>query len=114
MKITIYHNNRCSKSREVLNSLTSNNSIIEIVDYIKNPLSYQALSKLIKQLGISPEQLIRKNEEAFKPYVGKIMSDEAYIQLMVDHPKLIQRPIVVLNNKAYIVRPPLTLSDIMQ
>lgn len=106
-KTKIYHNPRCSKSRETLTLLQENNQEIEIVEYLKEVPSKQELESLIKMLGIKPEQLIRKGEAIFKEkFKSKALNDEAWINAMIAYPKLIERPIVVKNGKAVLGRPP--------
>lgn len=101
----IYHNNRCSKSRQCLALMPTEG--IEIVDYIKNPMTKTELSALIKKIGITPMQLIRKEEPVWKEnYKGKDLSDAEIIDAMVANPKLIERPIVETEDKAVVCRPP--------
>lgn len=103
--IKIYHNNRCSKSRQCLALIEDKE--IQIVEYLKNPLTKDELSALIKKIGITPLDLVRKNESIWKEnYKGQDLSDEEIISIMVENPKLIERPIVELNNKAIVCRPP--------
>jgi len=107
----IYHNNRCSKSRQCLALLSDE---VEIIDYIKSPLTFEALSNLIQKLGITPAELIRTNEAIWKEkFKGKELSNAEYIQAMIDFPKLMERPIVETDTEAMVCRPPelvLTLS----
>lgn len=104
--IKIYHNNRCRKSREGLQTLKELGKEFEIIDYISNPLDVNELTKLITVLKIDPENLIRKSEAIWKSdYKGKELSDKELIKAMVTHPKLIERPIVVRGNKGVIGRP---------
>ena len=103
----IYHNPRCSKSRETLKLIQDAGINPEIVDYLNDVPSAKELTRLVKLLGIAPEELVRKGEEEFKSlFKGKDMTDEQWIEAMVNHPKLIERPIVVSNKKAVIGRPP--------
>ena len=104
--IKIYHNNRCQKSREALQTLKELGKEFEIIDYMSNPLDINELTKLITILKISPENLIRKSEAIWKSdYKGKQLSDNELIKAMATHPKLIERPIVVQGNKGVIGRP---------
>lgn len=105
-KITIYHNNRCSKSRQCLAYLSRTSAEIEIIDYVKNPLSEAEIVKLLQILKISPMDLIRKNEPEWKENENKNLSDNQLILLMVQNPKLIERPIVIKNGEGIIARPP--------
>lgn len=105
--IQIWHNPRCSKSRESLNLLKENGSEVEVREYLKNTPTKAEIEEILSLLNISPLQLIRKGEAIFKEnFKGKELSDEEYIQAMVDYPKLIERPIVIKDNKAVIGRPP--------
>jgi arsenate reductase len=106
MKITIYHNPRCSKSRESLNLLKEKNLDIQIIEYLKTPPNRTELQKVLVLLNLSAEQLVRKSEAIYKEdYKGKKLSEEEWIEAMVKHPKLIERPIVTYGNKAVIGRP---------
>lgn len=101
----IYHNNRCSKSRQCL-ALISDTEVT-IIDYIKNPLSFDQLNVLIRKMGIQPEELIRKNEAQWKEnYKDKVLSLNEYIQAMIDYPRLMERPIVETAKEARLCRPP--------
>lgn len=103
----IYHNPRCRKSRETLELLKQNDKDPEIVLYLEEPLNAGELRDLINKLGIEAKQLIRKGESIYKEkYKGKTLSSDEWIEAMVDHPKLIERPIVVKGNKAVLGRPP--------
>jgi arsenate reductase len=106
MKITIYHNPRCSKSRESVNFLKEKNLDFEVIEYLKTPPNKKELQKLLIQLNIDAEQLIRKSEVIYKEnYKGKVLSEAEWIEAMVTYPKLIERPIVICNEKAVIGRP---------
>lgn len=113
MKTVIYHNPRCSKSREALALLKEQSQEIEVVEYLKDAPTEKQLKELISLLGIKPIQLIRKNEEVFKPYKNQQLTDQQYIALMVEFPVLIERPIVIKGKKAVIGRPPLLVLDIL-
>ncbi|MEQ9230239.1 MAG: arsenate reductase (glutaredoxin) [Cyclobacteriaceae bacterium] len=103
----IYHNPRCRKSRETLQLIEDKGQEPEIIEYLKTPPSKAELTKLIKMLGVKPLDLIRKGEDDYKVrYKGKTLSDEEWIEAMIAHPKLIERPIVVDGNKAILGRPP--------
>ena len=102
-----YHNPRCSKSRQSLQILQDNNADIEIVEYLKTNPTKQEITEIVKKLGMSPLELIRKGEADFKDnFKGKDLSDEQWIDAMVRFPKLMERPIFVKGDKAVIGRPP--------
>ncbi|SHH62838.1 arsenate reductase (glutaredoxin) [Winogradskyella jejuensis] len=104
--IQILHNPRCQKSREGLQLLEATNNEFEVIKYLDNPLTILELKSIISKLGISPLDLVRKNEVIWKSdYKGKNLSDEDIITAMVKHPKLIERPIVINKNKAVVGRP---------
>lgn len=112
--IKIYHNPRCRKSREGLQIVEASEQPFEIVQYLKEVPSFEELQSIIELLGISPIQLIRKNEAIWKEnFKGKELSDTEIIQAMIDHPKLIERPIVINNKKAVIGRPPENIQQIL-
>jgi len=103
----IYHNPRCSKSRQTLQLINDSGKKIEIIEYLIEPPTFEELKSIIEQLGITPEQLLRKNESIFKEqFKGKPYSDDEWIQIMIEHPKLIERPIVMEGKKAVLGRPP--------
>ena len=105
-KYTVYHNNRCSKSRCTLEHLEDKKADYEVVEYLKNPLNADQLKELLIQLGIPAAELIRKGEPDFKEnFKGKDLSETEWIDAMVKNPKLIERPIIVKNGKAVIGRP---------
>lgn len=110
----IYHNPRCGKSREGLAILQESKLTFEIVNYLENPLSTAELTDIIKLLGIPPIDLVRKNEAIWKEnYKGKILSNSEIIAAMIQNPKLIERPVVINNNKAVIGRPPELIKSIL-
>ncbi len=106
-KITILHNPRCSKSREALQLLEENKCEIEIIEYLKNTPSKKELKDLLMKLGLKPLDIVRKKEELFlKKFNGKKFTDAEWLQILIEHPVLIERPIVVDGYKAVIGRPP--------
>ena len=103
----IYHNPRCSKSRQTLALLQENGVDPEVVLYLDTTPTIDELRALLIKLGISPIQLVRKGEVVWKEkFKGKELSDDELITVMVSNPKLIERPIVVKDNKAVLGRPP--------
>lgn len=110
----IYHNPRCRKSRETLQIVESFENDIEIIKYLENPPSQKELSELVRLLGITPMELVRTNEKIWKEqFKGKDFSDSDLIKIMVENPKLIERPIVVKNGKAALGRPPESVKGIL-
>lgn len=110
----IYHNPRCRKSREGLEYLKNKTINIEIVEYLKEPLTKDTLSNIIKKLHVKPFDLVRTQEDYYKKELkGKTISDEEWIDILVHNPKLLQRPIVVNDNKACLAQPPENINTIL-
>ncbi|HLT50125.1 MAG TPA: arsenate reductase (glutaredoxin) [Aequorivita sp.] len=111
---TLYHNPRCSKSREALHLLEEEGETIEIVKYLDTPPTHQELKQVIELLGIKPIALIRTQEADWKQnYKDKNLTDEQIIDIMVQNPKLIERPIAIKGTHAVIGRPPKKVLDIL-
>jgi arsenate reductase len=112
--ITIYHNPRCTKSREGLCELENLKKSVTIRKYFDEPFTKDELKSVVKKLAIKPIELVRTKEaiwtELFK---GKEMSDEAIIDAMLIHPKLIERPIVVFGDSAVIARPKEKINELL-
>ena len=106
--ITIYHNPRCSKSRQTLELLQQNNISPEIILYLEKPPSKPVLKSLLAKLGISARELLRTSEAAYKEMglEDTGLTDDQLLDAMLEAPKLIERPIVVAGNKAVLGRPP--------
>ena len=106
--VRIYHNNRCSKSRATLALLEERGSKVEVINYLGTPPNASELAVLLKQLGMTPRELLRSGEAEYQSLgLGDPALDDAtLIAAMVAHPKLIERPIVVANGKAALGRPP--------
>ncbi|WP_442266164.1 arsenate reductase (glutaredoxin) [Tenacibaculum sp. ZS6-P6] len=112
--IKIYHNPRCSKSRQGLAILEESKKEFSIVKYLNDTLNETELTEIITLLNISPIDLVRKNESIWKEnYKGKELSDNDIVKAMVENPKLIERPIVIHNKKAVIGRPPQKILEIL-
>jgi arsenate reductase (glutaredoxin) len=111
--VTIYYNSRCSKCRESLCILEEKGVEVEVIEYMKTPLSRDELEKLVKLLNIAPFDLIRTGEEIYKIMLSK-RSKQSYdwIGAILKHPQLMQRPIVVKNKRAVIGRPPQKALDL--
>ncbi|ROS01169.1 arsenate reductase [Sinobacterium caligoides] len=112
---TIYHNPRCSKSRQTLQILNDNGVEPEVVLYLEQTPSANELVAILEKLGMTARQLLRKGEEAYKVnnLADTSLSDSEIIALMVRFPKLIERPIVVVANKAKIGRPPESVLELI-
>jgi len=113
--ISIYHNPRCSKSRQTLALLEERGIDPEIVLYLETPPSAETLADVLKKLDISPRQLLRKGEDAYKEnnLSDTSLSDQQLIDTMVANPKLIERPIVINGQKAALGRPPEQVLEIL-
>lgn len=112
--IRIYHNPRCSKSREGCDILSKIDGEYEVINYMKEPLSVSEINELILKLGIKPIELVRTNEKIWKEnYKDKNLSDNQIVEAMHLYPSLIQRPIVVKDNRAVIGRPPVLIKKLL-
>lgn len=112
--IEIIHNPHCSKSRAALNFLKESGLDVKEIRYLENPLNKEELRNILTKLGISPYDLIRKNEVVFKDeFKDKDLSDEEWIDAMVKYPKLIERPIVINGNRAVVGRPLAKVEEII-
>ncbi|MAC99472.1 MULTISPECIES: arsenate reductase (glutaredoxin) [Pseudomonadaceae] len=108
MTTTIYHNPRCSKSRQALELLERQGADIDIIRYLDTPPDAATLVELLERLGLSARELMRKGEDPYKELnlANPELSEAQLVQAMVDYPKLIERPIVIREGKAVIGRPP--------
>ncbi|MCZ6468220.1 MAG: arsenate reductase (glutaredoxin) [Candidatus Dadabacteria bacterium] len=106
-KITIYVKPTCTTCRKVLKILRESEADFDSVNYFEEPLSKKTLTQLVKSLGIPPRDLLRKNESIYRELglSKKELSDSQIIELMVKHPDLIQRPIVVKGSEVLLARP---------
>ncbi len=113
--VSIYHNPRCSKSRQTLALLEEKGITPEVVLYLENTPKAEELEDILEKLGISARELLRSGEDAYKELnlKDKSLDDAALIEAMTNHPKLIQRPIVVNGDKAALGRPPEQVLDIL-
>lgn len=114
MSVTIWHNPRCSKSRQTLALLTERGVEPTIVEYLKTPPPVSDLQDALDKLGLKPRELMRRKEKAYaeQGLGDAALSDAALVQAMNDHPILIERPVVFANGKAAIGRPPEQVLDI--
>ncbi len=115
MTVTIYHNPRCTKSRQTLELLRRNGLEPRIIEYLKNPPSESELNEILSLLGLAPRELMRKKETVYKDngLDAPDLSDEKLVGALVEHPILIERPIVLANGKAAIGRPPENVLEII-
>ncbi|MFP5428155.1 MAG: arsenate reductase (glutaredoxin) [Gammaproteobacteria bacterium] len=113
--LTLYHNPRCSKSRGALELLEARGLSPTIVRYLETPPDAATLKALLGKLGIAPRQLLRTGEDEYKTLelANPALSDQQLIQAMAQHPKLIERPILVVGDQAVIGRPPEKVLEIL-
>ncbi len=111
----IYHNPRCSKSRQTLQLIEEKGVTPEICLYLETPPSVSELTAILKKLGKAPRDILRKGEQEYKDnnFADKGLSDSDLIDLMVKFPKVIERPIVVDGDKAILGRPPENVLDLL-
>ncbi|GJL77220.1 MAG: arsenate reductase [Nitrospinaceae bacterium] len=115
MTVTIYHNPKCSKSRQTLELLNENSITPTIVEYLKTPPTAEQLKAILAQLGFTPRDLMRKKESEYAEYKldNPSLTDDDLIGFMIEHPILIERPIVLAKGKAAIGRPPEKVLEIL-
>lgn len=112
--IKIYHNPRCTKSREGLAILTESGKEFEVIKYLQDIPSKKELKEIIDILGIRPIELVRTNEAVWKEnYKDKELTDDQLLLAMVENPRLIERPIVIHDKKGVIGRPPQKIKDLL-
>ena len=112
--ITVFHNTKCSKSRECLLFLDQSGQTYEVVEYLRQPPTAEALKTLLHKLGIKPIALVRQKEPIWKEkFEGKTLRNEQIIRAMVKYPILIERPIVVVGDRAVIARPLEKVAEIL-
>lgn len=115
MKVKIYHNPRCSKSRQTLEILKNKNCDIEIIEYLKVPMTLKELEDILSKLNYEPRDLIRKGEDIYKTenLANTSLTSNILMEKMILNPILIERPIVVFNDKAVVGRPPEKVLEIL-
>ncbi len=113
--ITLYHNPRCSKSRDALSLLRDKGVEPEVILYLETPPNAKTLKAVLAKLGMSARDLLRKGEEAYKELnlADEKLSEAALIKAMVENPKLIERPIGIHGDKAALGRPPENILTIL-
>ena len=113
MSVTIYHNPRCSKSRQTLALIEEKGISPTIIEYLQTPLSQKTLKDILGLLGVSPKDIVRKKEAKEAGLDIGAMTDAAVIKAMVETPAIIERPIVISGNKAVMGRPPENVLNIL-
>lgn len=113
-RIKIYQKPTCSKCRTTIGMLRDRGADFDSINYYEKPLTVEELRKLIGKLGIAPRELLRKGEQVYRDLglAKRELTDDELIQLMVENPDLIQRPIVVKGNKAVLGRPPENIDEL--
>ena len=111
---TIYHNPKCTKSRQTLGLLEESGAGPKVIEYLKTPPTAAELKSILAKLGMKPEQLVRKGEDVYKEkFAGKTLTDAQWIEALIKNPILIERPIVVSGDRAVIGRPPENVKALM-
>ena len=115
MAVTIYHNPRCSKSRQTLQLIEERNIQPTVIEYLTSPPSKSELKKILKFLNLKPRDLLRHKEPDYKQQGldDESLTDDQIIDIMIAHPKLIERPIVLAGDKAALGRPPENVLEIL-
>jgi len=112
--LVIYHNPRCRVSRNVLQLIRDKSLDVKVIEYLKNVPTEVDLERLLMKLNMKPLDIVRKNDTIYrKKYKGKLFNDHEWIKIMVETPQLIERPIVVRDNKAVLCRPPEKVHEII-
>lgn len=110
----IYHNPRCSKSRQTLAILEEHTLEIKVVKYLEQPPSTKQIKEILTMLSASVDEIMRSNESEYKDFIkGKNLSDQEKIKIINRHPKILERPIVIIDEKAVIGRPPESVLEII-
>ena len=115
MKVTIYHNPRCSKSRQTLELIRQHDIEPEIIEYLNDPPDMDTLRSILRKLGIGPRDLLRSGEKIYKELglADPSLSEEELLDALCEHPVLIERPIVIRGKKAVLGRPPENVLEIL-
>ncbi len=112
--LKLYHNPRCSKSRQGLDYLRSKTGNFEVIDYLKEGLSREMLEEILLKTHKEPRELLRTQEELYKKELkGKNFTREEWIQILIENPRLLQRPILVARHKAVWAQPPERIDDLL-
>lgn len=113
--ITLYHNPRCSKSREALALLEQHGEPFQVIEYLKTPLAEETLSDLLNKLGVTARDIMRQKEDEFQQLdlANPNLSEQQLLSALSKHPRLLERPIAVKGNKAAIGRPLANIAAIL-
>ena len=115
MKVTLYHKPTCGTCQKVLKALQAKGAQITVIEYLKTPPSEKDLDAILKKLGMGPEGLIRKKEPLFEEkYADKNLSRGEWIKILHENPVLIERPIVIMGDRAVVARPAERLSELLK
>ncbi|MDH3728061.1 MAG: arsenate reductase (glutaredoxin) [Myxococcales bacterium] len=116
MKVTIWHNPRCSKSRQTLQLIRDRNVEPTIIEYLKTPPSTEELEDLLEKLRMEPRELMRKKEAPYEEFSldDPSLTRKDLIRAMVDNPVLIERPVVLRDNRAVLGRPPKNVLELLE
>ena len=113
-EVKVYHNPRCTKSRNSLAYLDEKGVTYDLHLYLQDALTQKELKQILTQLGMKPQELLRKNEAIFKEqFKGKELTDDQWVEAMIEFPKLMERPIVVRGNKAVVARPTEKINELL-
>ncbi len=113
-KFTIYHNPRCSKSRNTLALLQQHGIEPAVIEYLNDSPSKSELKTIVSKLGVDPERIVRKGEDTYKSkFAGKTLSNDQWLDALAENPILIERPIVVKGDRAVVGRPPENVLDLI-
>ena len=112
-KYQIYHNPKCSKSRQTLELLKAEGIEPEVIEYLKTPLKESEVLDLLKKMDAEPQALVRTKEDIYKENKFNIDTAEAIAKVIAKHPKLMERPVVVKGNQAVLGRPPENIKNLL-
>ncbi len=114
-EVVILHNPRCSKSRKALAILKENGITPEVIEYLKKPPTAKQITQILQKLNKEPLDIIRKNEDLFKEnFKAKSYDNHQWVEILSQHPILIERPIIILGEQAVLARPPEKVLELLQ
>ena len=110
----IYHNPRCSKSRQTLQLIKDAGESVEVIEYLKDIPTAEQMEMILMKLNLKPIDILRKGEKVYKEkFKNSNFNDDEWIKIMIEYPKLIERPIVIKGNKAVLGRPPESVLELI-